>query len=108
MSDTDKIRALNDAFRTTGEGGRIVMTRGVQAQGADTVREILQLVRDYNRFTPDDDPYSEHDFGSFAHLGQEYFWKIDYYSSTMQRGSADPANPQITKRVLTIMLAQEY
>jgi hypothetical protein len=71
MSNTDKIRALNDAFRTTGEGGRIVMTRGVQAQGADTVREILKLIRSYNSFTPDNDPYSEHDFGSFAHLPRD-------------------------------------
>ena len=108
MSDKDKIRELNDLFRMTGESGRMTVTRGVHMQGEDAVREILQLVRNYNRFHPDDDPYSEHDFGSFAYQGQEYFWKIDYYSSTMQRGSLDPANPELTKRVLTIMLAQEY
>jgi hypothetical protein len=108
MSDNTNIRALNDALRTTGQGGRVVLTRGVKAQGEEAVRDILRMVKDYNRFHPDSDPYGEHDFGSFAYRGQEYFWKIDYYDSTMALGSPDPANPDVTKRVLTVMLAREY
>ncbi len=108
MSNKAKIRELNDLLRTTGAGGRTVMTRGVQAQGEEAVHEILQKVRNYNRFHPDSDPYGEHDFGSFAYQGHEYFWKIDYYDSTMELGSPDPANPDVTKRVLTVMLAEEY
>lgn len=108
MSDKDTIRELNDLFRTTGDVGRMTITRGVHMQGEDAVREILRLVRNYNSFHPDGDPQGEHDFGSFAYQGQEYFWKIDYYDSTMRLGSPDPANPNVTKRVLTVMLAQEY
>lgn len=108
MSANTKIRELNDLLRTTGAGGRIVMTKGVQAQGEDAVQEILRMVRNYTSFHPDSDPYGEHDFGSFAHQGREYFFKIDYYDSTMELGSPDPANPDVTKRVLTVMLAEEY
>ena len=36
------------------------------------------------------------------------FWKIDAYDRALQSGSEDPANPAVTRRVLTIMLASEY
>lgn len=40
--------------------------------------------------------------------GERIFWKSDYYDSACEYGSANPAVPAQTTRVLTIMLADEY
>ena len=61
-----------------------------------------------DEFDADNDPYSEHDFGSFELCNREFFWKIDYYDKELQFGSEDPADPEKTTRVLTLMLAQDY
>ncbi len=60
------------------------------------IREKVEL---FNKFTVDNDPYGEHDFGSFDHKGQKIFWKIDYYAPCMKRGSENPADPKQTVRV---------
>jgi hypothetical protein len=57
---------------------------------------------------PDNDPFEEHDFGSFEHDGERIFWKIDYYDRSLTKGSGAPSDPAQTRRVLTIMLASEY
>jgi hypothetical protein len=59
-------------------------------------------------FTDDNDPYGEHDFGSFGLCNRKFFWKIDYYDPQLEYGSEDPTDPQKTTRVLTLMLAEEY
>jgi hypothetical protein len=103
-----KIAALNDAFRRTGLGGRIVLTAGVSALGVEYSHLALARVRAFTAFTPDNDPHEEHDFGSFDFLGRKLFWKIDYYDKTLKYGSEDPTDPEQTTRVLTLMLAEEY
>ena len=57
---------------------------------------------------PINDPYNEHDFGSFDYKDEKIFWKIDYYDKNYQYLSEDPANPNLTNRVMTVMLASEY
>ncbi len=69
----------------------------------------MRKLREFDNFTDDNDPYGEHDFGSFEHDGMKIFWKIDYYDKHCSaRGSEDPSDPEQTLRVLTIMLAHEY
>ncbi len=107
-SRTDRIRELNDAFRTTLEGGRCLFTSGVSDMGVPFAAAALAAVRAFGEFTPDNDPYGEHDFGAFRIGEERLFWKIDYYDNSLDFGSNDPADPAQTKRVLTIMLAEEY
>jgi len=106
VSHSKTIRALNDQFRTTFVGGIVTVTQAI-ADRAD-VAVILELVRTFGVFDADNDPYGEHDFGAFDHGGEKIFWKIDYYDKTLGAGSSNPADPALTTRVLTIMLAQDY
>jgi len=104
----EQIRDLNDAFRTTFKGGKVTMTASV-AELPECVRaNALQKVASFADFSQDNDPHEEHDFGSFELVGRKFFWKIDYYDKRCEYGSEDPANPDVTTRVLTLMLAEDY
>jgi len=105
---TDRIRELTDTFRTTLEGGRCLFTAGVSDMGVPFSTAALAAVRAFADFNADNDPYGEHDFGSFEIGEERLFWKIDYYDLSLEFGSNDPADAAQTKRVLTIMLAEEY
>ena len=98
-----KIAAINDKHRQNMEG--CTVTRGVVAMG-DDAKEIFVKVRDFSDFNEDSDPYGEHDFGSFTTSGNKVFWKIDYYTQDLSSG-CDPLDPKC-RRVITIMLAEEY
>ena len=102
------IKTLNDNFRKTFTGGRVMLTCGIRAKTHDEIAEILEKVRSFDNFTTANDPYGEHDFGSFDYKGQKIFWKIDYYDLNYEYMSENPADPTITNQVLTIMLASYY
>jgi hypothetical protein len=106
--NSDRIRLLNDNFRTTFVGGRVVLTQGVSEMSMDERARILLAVQSFKDFDSGNDPHGEHDFGSFELAGETYFFKVDYYSPDLQGGSEDPADPGKTTRVLTIMRADEY
>ena len=106
--NTDKIRTLNDSFRHTFIGGRVMKTDGVAAQDQALQQNLIAEVKGFGKFDQENDPYNEHDFGSVELDGKKFFWKIDYYDLTMQQGAADPADPDTTIRVLMIMCADEY
>ena len=85
-----------------------VMTAGVLAFGEAQQVEILSAIAAFDNFDADNDPYGEHDFGALVVRGERLFFKIDYYDLSLTKHSPDPADPSVTKRVLTIMLAEEY
>jgi uncharacterized protein DUF3768 len=103
-----KIRALNDAFRKTFWGGRVMMTVGVAALEAPVRNAVVEKIKFFEAFDDDNDPWGEHDFVSVEHDGQTYFAKIDYYDRKLEAHSEDAANPEKTCRVMTIMLAEEH
>lgn len=108
MSNTDRIRALNDELRQHLLGGGAVMTPGIAALGPTVVERIVHTIATFDDFCHANDPYQEHDFGAFDAEGHRVFFKIDYYDRTLTRHSPDPADPAVTERVITIMLAEEY
>jgi len=100
-----KIRALNDAFRQSFTGGRVMMTAGVAALPDNVRCQVFEQVRSFDAFTADNDPHGEHDFGNFEVNGRKFFWKIDLYEEPGVKGADDLP---LTTRVLTIMLAEEW
>ncbi len=103
-----RIAELNDVVRRWNTEGTIFVTAGIAAMPFDDQAAILERVREFDGFTPDNDPYGEHDFGRFDYKGQTIFWKIDCYDRELKWGSPNPADPTVTRRVLTILLAEEY
>jgi hypothetical protein len=108
LDNVRRIRVLNDNFRSTYIGGQVVMTAGVNALPIDTKARLLLAVQSFDNFSKENDPDGERDFGNIKIEGETYFWKIDYYALDMDGGSEDPADPEKTTRVLTIMCADEY
>lgn len=71
-------------------------------------KQIFTLVKTFNNFTEDNDLYGEHDFGKIEYNGHAVFFKFDYYDKSLQKGSPDPSDPNVTERVMTILLSSEY
>ncbi len=122
VSRAEQIAQLNDKARQAmGLACRAVATVGFRALPSAEQSVVRELIETYDAFTPDNDPYGERDFGAIHQASdgswttarpkealQKVLWKIDYYDPSLQWGSEDPTNPAVTRRVLTIMLAEEY
>ncbi|TGN62516.1 DUF3768 domain-containing protein [Paracoccus liaowanqingii] len=111
MTDAErsvKIRKLNDTFRRSLRGGRLIITQGVFTKAQEEITDLLDAVRRFEDFDEGNDPYREHDFGSLVWREEQVFWKIDYYDTDLRFASPDPLDPHVTVRVMTVMLAWEY
>ena len=124
-SQRDRIARLNDLARSAmGVACTAVATVGFRSlPGVDQSR-VRELIETFDAFTEDNDPHGERDFGTIYQLGdgqwtterprvrdderERVFWKLDYYDREMRFASDDAANPAVTRRVLTIMLSDEY
>jgi hypothetical protein len=69
----NKIAFLNDGLRRTFARGKVVTPAGVAALPEEALAQVLDRVRHFDEFTKDNDPYCEHDFGSFEVGGVSYF-----------------------------------
>lgn len=111
------IAKQNDRFRSTWGAdftvaGQIVMTRSVAEMPPSTQAQIMTAVQGFDTFNEDNDPYLDHTFGTFevTKEGEEIklYWKIDLYDTAYVYGSEEPENPEVTRRVLTILQPSEY
>lgn len=89
--DIQRIRHLNDRLRqecahgATGDNS-VVVSSGVIAQGHAFVKAAQKAVAIYAAFTPDNDPWGEHDFGSIPLQGQTVLFKIDGVDAPSHNG----------------------
>ena len=120
-----RIAPLNDLARQTmGVACTVVATVGFRSLSDADQSRVRELIETFDAFTEDNDPHGERDFGCVYQLGNgrwtterprvrederaRVFWKLDYYDRELRFASEDAADPAITRRVLTIMLADEY
>ncbi|KAI9129396.1 DUF3768 domain-containing protein [Acaryochloris sp. CCMEE 5410] len=103
------IAQLNDRFRQGDHTlGQVFTTQLVQGLSSEEQQELFRLVRTFDDFNEDNDPWKEHDYGRVEFQDEQYLWKIDYYDKSLKYGSEDPRNTAFTTRVLTIMHSSEY
>ena len=122
---TARIARLNDRARQAmGLACTAFVTFGFRSLPDADQSRVRELIETYDAFDEDSDPHGERDFGAVYQLGdgrwtterprlrdderERVFWKLDYYDRDLRFGSDDAANPAVTRRVLTIMLADEY
>ena len=122
---TARIARLNDLARQAmGVACTAVATVGFRSLPDTDQSCVRELIETFDAFDEGSDPHGERDFGAIYQLGEgrwtterpsshedereRVFWKLDYYDRDLQFGSEDAANPAITRRVLTIMLSDEY
>ena len=120
-----RLARLNDLARSAmGVACTAVATVGFQSLPEADQSRVRELIETFDAFTEDNDPHGERDFGTIYQLGdgrwtterpqvrdderERVFWKLDCYDRELKFGSEDAANPAITRRVLTIMLSDEY
>ena len=124
-SQRERIARLNDLARQAmGVACTAVATVGFRSLPASDQSRVRELIETFDAFDEDNDPHGERDFGCVYQLGdgqwttdrpgvrederERVFWKLDYYDRDLRFASEDAANPAITRRVLTIMLSDEY
>jgi hypothetical protein len=122
---TARIARLNDlARRAMGVACTAVATVGFRSLSASDQSSVRELIETFDAFTEDNDPHGERDFGTIYQLicgrwtterprlrddeRERVFWKLDYYDRDLRFASEDAADPSLTRRVLTIMLSDEY
>jgi Protein of unknown function (DUF3768) len=116
---------LNDlARRAMGVACTAVATVGFRSLPEADQSQVRELIETFDAFDEDNDLHGERDFGTIYQLEdgrwtterprvrederERVFWKLDYYDRDLVGGSENAADPAITRRVLTIMLSDEY
>ncbi len=89
MTKTEAIRVLNDQLRHNLTTGTAFLTAGIAALGAEAVARIVKTIAVYDDFCHTNDPYEEHNCGSFEVDGHAIFFKIDLYEEPVSHSGSD-------------------
>lgn len=113
QSKTERIAALNDEARQGRDRtARIVFTTNLldalgDGSGLGDLRaqaRVMKAMREcaFGSGSP------ERDMAWFEVDGVKAMMKIDYYDRSFEWGSEDPTDASMTRRVITLMLPQDY
>jgi Protein of unknown function (DUF3768) len=109
MSDTEKLREQNDAFKKTFVGGVIKFDRELQHWERSELQQITRCIQRYNKWPTDNGYRSAHDFGHIRYRGSHLFWAIHYQdASDIGKPSIDPTDPTKTQRLLMVVHIDWY
>lgn len=112
-----RIAATNDRHRSMlGVGCMYIRTQRVAMMTEDAQNELRNSIEGFKFGTEDqvaagkansvdgggNDPYGEHDFGSFDQDGETYFWKLDDYGTDYREHGTTH------RMVMTVMHASDY
>lgn len=99
---------LNDQLRRNGIGGKLLATQGIISLSQTVRSSLMKSITQFADFSEDNDPHGEHDFGCVELNGAKFYWKIDYYDTQYEGLSPNPLDQSVTRRVMTVMRADEY
>ena len=122
---TARIARLNDRARQAmGLACTAFVTVGFRSLPDADQSRVRELIETYDAFDEDSDPHGERDFGAVYQLAdgrwtterprardderERVLWKLDYYDRDLRIASEDAADPAVTRRVVIIMLSDEY
>jgi hypothetical protein len=108
LSTRDRICRLNDTFRRAFHGSEILLTQQFLTLPPSMRRRAIDAIKACDSFPPEYDIYQEHDLVMVDVDGTVIYAKIDYYALDMGFPAEDPSDPLATKRVMTIMLSNEF
>jgi hypothetical protein len=83
--------------------GKLYLTPAVDGLSQERLLQLFEKIKHFKDFTPDNDPYGEHDAGVVFVEGDEYYWKFDYVN-----GDDMESYKEDGVRILTIMRLSEY
>lgn len=105
LQQHSQIAALNDQFRRGNRSlGLYSLSPQVEALPARQQQALFAAVSTTHYFI---EPQA-HDFGMVSLDETDFFWEIDYYSPDLKGAAPNPADPEATVRVLSILRADEY
>lgn len=109
---TQQVQKLNDRLRTLPikrTQDLVVVMGDLQAEDLNVQTAVHSAAANFKNFTEDNDPHGEHDCATIRIDGsnEDFMFKIDYYDLDLRFGSETPWNPDVTRRVMTLMYAKD-
>lgn len=107
LAQAKRIGEINDIFRQTLMGGKIVFTPKVRALSPNTIRLLLGALRRGNSKRIHK-LYHEKNTGAVVVQKMKFVWNIDYCDRDDESQKAeDPTDIRNTLRILTVMMESE-